>query len=523
MTEATLVTVHGFWSSPATWDRLLAVWQADDELEGLRIHGFGYPSPRKRPLPLSRTRVPDFDDLAQMLAVEYATRLGTASGIAFVTHSQGGLILQRFLAWMISEGRARELARIRTVIMLACPNGGSQYLASVRQALGYNRHPQAASLEVLNKQVADTQRVVLTRVVHASGNDDHQCRIPFHVYAAGSDAIVSAASAQAAFPGAGTLAGNHSTILDPATPGNTTADIVKYHILADLSEPPPASMHEAAPAVPDRLAEHGTPAVNLSRSHGTQAGDHNVQYNVFSPRPVRPSSTLTPRTAGADETAKELARIEINREHDRMRPVLEGHVSPRPGGSDGRDHRLEIRVKTHWPLSLIVLSVPGDAWFTSTIHMPPAGMDFLIQFPEAGRTSAPFRPGHPASCPVRVAATARDTVTAFAKCRNEYGSTWEDIEVLITLDGSGSNAVPGALQGTGGSISGPSADSLLEGSPIVLRGGPASGREVLHASHPGDYIAVVGGVRHAWRHTDPQAWAPPDRTRAVYDYVGPIE
>jgi hypothetical protein len=187
---------------------------------------FGYPSPKKRRLPLSWTRVPDFDDLAQMLAAEYATKLGTASSIAFVTHSQGGLILQRFLAWMISEGRGRELARIGTVIMLACPNGGSQYLASICHALGYGRHPQAANLEVLNKQVPDAQRVVLARVVHASGADDHQCRIPFHVYAAGSDAIVCAASAQAAFPGASTLAGNHFTILNPATPGNRTADVV---------------------------------------------------------------------------------------------------------------------------------------------------------------------------------------------------------------------------------------------------------------------------------------------------------
>jgi hypothetical protein len=250
MVDATLVTVHGFWSSPSTWDRLRAVWQADDELEGLQIHGFGYPSPRRRPLPFSWTRVPDLDDLAQMLASEYATVLGRASSIAFVTHSQGGLILQRFLAWMVSEGRAQELARIRTVIMLACPNSGSQYLASIRRALGYGRHPQAGDLEVLSKQVTDTQRAVLARIVNASGVNDHQCRIPFHVYAAGSDAIVPAASAQAAFPGASTLAGNHFTILDPAASGNRTADIVKHHILTDLTEQPAASAHGASPTPP---------------------------------------------------------------------------------------------------------------------------------------------------------------------------------------------------------------------------------------------------------------------------------
>jgi hypothetical protein len=286
MVDATLVTVHGFWSSPATWDRLCASWQADDELQGLQIHGFGYPTPKSRRLPFSWTRVPDFADIAQMLAAEYATRLGMASSIAFVTHSQGGLILQRFLAWMISEGRARELARIRTIIVLACPNGGSQYFASIRHTLGYGRHPQAADLEVLSKQVADTQRAVLAHIVHASGVDDHQCRIPFHVYAAGSDAIVSAASAQGAFPGSGTLAGNHFTILDPAGPGNRTADIVKHHILADLTERPRASVKGAEPTVPARPAEHGKPGVSLSRTQGVQVGDHNVQYNVFSSPPL---------------------------------------------------------------------------------------------------------------------------------------------------------------------------------------------------------------------------------------------
>lgn len=137
-----------------------------------------------------------------------------------------------------------------------------------------------------------------------------------------------------------------------------------------------------------------------------------------------------------DGAARELARIEADREHDRMRPVLVGRVAPGPVYSDGRDHLLEIQVKTQWPLALILLNVPGDAWFTPPVHTPPVRMDFLIQFPEPGRTSAPFYPRHPASCPVRVAASARGTVTAFAECRDEYGRIWEYIEVAITLNDS---------------------------------------------------------------------------------------
>lgn len=235
MIDATLVTIHGFWSSPATWDRLIDVWRADEALRGLRIHSFGYPSPKKPQLPLSDSRVPDYDDIAQILATEYATALSDAADIAVVTHSQGGLILQRFLAWMVSEGRARELNRIRSVVMLACPNGGSEYLESLRRILGFGRHPQAGSLHVLNRQVADTQRTVLQRIVNAVAVDECQCRIPFHVYAGGSDDIVRASSAQAAFPGASTLAGNHFTVLDPAAQGNRTAETVKRHLLDDIT------------------------------------------------------------------------------------------------------------------------------------------------------------------------------------------------------------------------------------------------------------------------------------------------
>lgn len=234
MVNATLVTIHGFGSSPATWERLNAIWCADEQLRDLRIHPFGYSSPKRPLLPLSMTRVPDYDDVAQTLATEYTVALAEASDVAIVTHSQGGLILQRFLAWMLDQGRGRELARIRSIVMLACPNGGSEYLRSVRRVLGFGLHAQARSLKVLDRKVADAKRTVLERIVNAAGVDDRQCRIPFHVYAGDSDRIVTSASAQDAFPGAGTLAGNHFSILDPDAAGNHTAETVKYHLLADL-------------------------------------------------------------------------------------------------------------------------------------------------------------------------------------------------------------------------------------------------------------------------------------------------
>ena len=116
------------------------------------IDSFGYPSPRvpwRRPF--SASRVPDYDDIAQSFANRYEVHHRDAAAIAIVTHSQGGLILQRFLAWMLHEGRGRELARIRSIVMLACPNSGSEYFSSLRRALGYDNSPQARGLETLDK------------------------------------------------------------------------------------------------------------------------------------------------------------------------------------------------------------------------------------------------------------------------------------------------------------------------------------------------------------------------------------
>lgn len=235
MINATLVTVHGFWSSSATWVRLNTIWSDDERLRGLRIHPFGYLSPKKPKTPFAATRVPDYEDIAQTLANEYTVALAEVPNIAFVTHSQGGLILQRFLTWMLDQKQGRELVRVRTIIMLACPNNGSEYLRSVRRALLFSHHAQAGNLEVFNRKVMDTQRIVLERIVNAAGIDDHQCRIPFHVYAGASDKIVPAASAQGAFPGASELAGDHFSILNPSARGNRTAETVRHHLLTDLA------------------------------------------------------------------------------------------------------------------------------------------------------------------------------------------------------------------------------------------------------------------------------------------------
>ncbi|MGO9785141.1 MAG: alpha/beta fold hydrolase [Streptosporangiaceae bacterium] len=257
--------MHGFWSSPTTWDRLLEKIENDAELKALRVHRFGYPSPKFR-LPGVPSRIPDYDDIAQMLPVFLEVRVPGNGNVAVVTHSQGGLIVQRFLSWMLREGRGRDLARIRLVVMLACPNEGADYLASIRAAAGFSVHPQAKALRVLDTHVAETRRIVLRQIINADHVDERHCPIPFYVYSGASDNVVRRASAQSIFPQSEVLPGDHFSILNPNYHGSLTFDVLKRHLLTPAVSAPTAAVRRVKDSR-SRIALNIHPAIGLYGHH----------------------------------------------------------------------------------------------------------------------------------------------------------------------------------------------------------------------------------------------------------------
>ena len=293
MINADLVLIHGFWSSPATWDKLSDRLSADSELQGLRVRRFGYESP-KLSFPFWWTRVPDYNDIAQSLPSYLAAH--TRGATAIITHSQGGLILQRFLAWMLSEGRGRELATVKLIVMLACPNDGSEYLRSVRAMAGLGRHAQGRNLDTLNSEVADTRRVVLRQIVHASTTNERECPIPMYAYAGRTDRIVRRTSAQGSFPNAGALPGNHFSILNPDLPGSLTVATLKRHLIEAFA----AGSGEAVAAntaSPEPTAHQPWVQTNTAIAHGTvfavQGGDlimHKTEPDQTPPTEPEPES-----------------------------------------------------------------------------------------------------------------------------------------------------------------------------------------------------------------------------------------
>ncbi|MEU3706303.1 FG-GAP-like repeat-containing protein [Streptomyces anulatus] len=230
-----LVMVHGFMSGPKVWEPLRGLIAADRGLGFVEPLTFEYATGI---LPVNPLRVfPSIDTVADSLKEYLVTEAGAYDQLLLVTHSQGGLVAQRYLARMLHDGRGAELARIQRLVMLACPSNGSELLLSLRRRALGGRHPQEKDLRPLNDQVSATLRTVVRDVVHAKAITDRTCPIPVSVYAGESDGVVSRASAQSVFPDSSALPGDHSSILKTDSPQHRTFTALRRLLLATRTEP----------------------------------------------------------------------------------------------------------------------------------------------------------------------------------------------------------------------------------------------------------------------------------------------
>ncbi|MEU0626884.1 hypothetical protein [Streptomyces sp. NPDC005989] len=221
--------VHGIRSGPEVWDPLCRLIAQDEKLAFAEPLQFRYATGVRRLHPL---RVfPTVDTVADSFKEYLATEAGEFTQLMLVTHSQGGLVAQRFLARALADGEGRRLARIRRLVMLACPNNGSELLLSLRRNVLGLGHPQERDLRPLNDQVNATLRTVLRDVVHATAVSDRTCPILVNAYAGESDRVVRAASAQSVFPDSAALPGDHSTILKAKDAGHRTFTTLRRLLL----------------------------------------------------------------------------------------------------------------------------------------------------------------------------------------------------------------------------------------------------------------------------------------------------
>ncbi|QLQ35801.1 effector-associated domain 2-containing protein [Micromonospora robiginosa] len=234
MARTTVVFVHGFLSSDQVWATFRDLIRADPALGDVDTHAFRYATSLLSWHPLRQ--VPTFDDVADGLRTFLRHDLADRPRLALVTHSQGGLVAQRALARMLTDDDA-DLARIRLLLMYACPTAGSDLGLAARRAL-LRANPQERQLRPLNAAVLDAQRAVLHRIVHPPGSPTRVL-----AFAGESDAVVSPASARSVFPDAGVLPGDHFTIVRPDSPEHRSYRVLRQELLrlAGDDDRPPAA------------------------------------------------------------------------------------------------------------------------------------------------------------------------------------------------------------------------------------------------------------------------------------------
>lgn len=222
-----VVFVHGLFSSVSVWDQFRKLLAADDDLRGVVAHCFPYSSKKARIRP--DRALAEYDDIADSLATFLRVQIPRTGRVVLVTHSQGGLIVQRYLVRTLHEDRGHTLARIADIIMFGCPNNGSDFLLPLRRLLFFLRNPQERQLRPYQREVLETQRAVLRSVVQAERDDRSQWRIPIQAYGGTDDNVVPAREARGVFPDGATVPGDHFQIIQPEH-----RDEAPYRVVADV-------------------------------------------------------------------------------------------------------------------------------------------------------------------------------------------------------------------------------------------------------------------------------------------------
>ena len=232
MEHTAVIFVHGLFSSGRTWARFHALIGTDPDFSDLRVLAFDYPSPKLRLSPLRR--IPDYDVLADSLKTFLETEAAHYSRIVLVSHSQGGLIIQRYLARMVAGAHGCDLQRIRLIVMFACPNSGSEIFILTRRMLRFWKHQQEQALRPINESVSEAQQVVINRIIHAQRVAPDQCPVTVVAYAGEQDNIVRPASAKGVFPDTGVLPGDHFTIIQPDSVRHRSYVALKVNMMTAL-------------------------------------------------------------------------------------------------------------------------------------------------------------------------------------------------------------------------------------------------------------------------------------------------
>src|SRR5262245_32042471 len=227
--KGVVLFVHGFGSSSKSWQPLLNLFEEDARITSrYDFMTWDYPTTWVNLSVLGR--IPRLQELGRGLGDRIALDDIQDRELTLVGHSQGGLVIQSWIAEMLQRGEGSRLKHVRQVVLFATPSHGSTVAMGLRRILStFFTNPQERTLRVLSPEIADIVDVIRSRVVEATKDGDNSWRIPIHAFCGLEDGIVLEASARGVFDSVFSVRGNHFTILQPVD-----AQDDRYRGFADL-------------------------------------------------------------------------------------------------------------------------------------------------------------------------------------------------------------------------------------------------------------------------------------------------
>lgn len=212
--------IHGFGSSSRCWSSLLRLLGEDERITSrYELATWDYPTKWIEVNLLGR--IPRLRELGHALTSELDAPRYRGRELTLVGHSQGGLVIQSYLADTLTNGHASMLRDVRQAIFMATPSEGSTTGMSLRRLLSlFVTNPQEVTLRVLSTDVSDIRSVIRERIVGAVKDTDNTWRIPIHAFCGLQDDIVVEASARGVFDSVRSIPGTHFSILKPQSMGD---------------------------------------------------------------------------------------------------------------------------------------------------------------------------------------------------------------------------------------------------------------------------------------------------------------
>jgi len=162
-------------------------------------------------------RIPRLQEIGRSLAGEIDSPRYRGRRVTLVGHSQGGLVIQSYIAALLTSGQGAQLRSVEQAIFFATPCEGSTTAMSFRRLFSsvFN-NPQEMTLRVLNPDVSDLRAIIRERVVSATTDSGISWRVPIHAFCGLQDNIVPEASARGVFDNIKEVKGTHFSIIQPS-------------------------------------------------------------------------------------------------------------------------------------------------------------------------------------------------------------------------------------------------------------------------------------------------------------------